>query len=172
MLAVARIGRALTVWPHRQAWRDTAIAAGLFFVIAVPLALTSGLASPEFELARDFPLLALRLLLVPSMVEELLFRALLNPHPLEAAPPSRRLSWAGVSLLCYVIAHPLNAWLFTPATRGVFDHPMFVLLVALLGTSTLVLYRRSGSLWPPLLLHWLVVSSWLAAGGQALLRGT
>lgn len=38
---------------------------------------------------------------------------------------------------------------------------MFLLLTALLGGCCTLLYRRTHSLWPPVLLHGLVVAGWL-----------
>ncbi len=113
----------------------------------------------RLETATLSPLpLVLRVFFAPSLTEEIAFRVL---------PPPR---FAGFALAAYVLAHPLNAWLFFPAARAVFYYPVFLLLTALLGGLCTLLYRRTGSLWSPVVLHTLVVSGWLLwLGGAAAL---
>ncbi|HEX7021522.1 MAG TPA: CPBP family glutamic-type intramembrane protease, partial [Trueperaceae bacterium] len=107
-------------------------------------------------------------LLWPSLTEETLFRVLLYPHPTETAScrPAQALS----SLALYIALHPINARLLRPAARGVFDAPAFLLLAGMLGGLNLGLYQRTGSVWPPVLTHWLTVAAWLYFGGKTQLR--
>jgi predicted Abi (CAAX) family protease len=120
--------------------------------------------------------MALRLflvpLLVPALAEELFFRGLLYPHPDEPALPRSRFGWAALSLLIYVVAHPLNGWLLRPAARDVFFDGRFLVIVLLLGVAALVSYHRARSLWPAVVMHYLTVVLWLSFGGLTLLAGS
>lgn len=153
-----RVRSALKTWPTPGAWRLTTVVTLGFASVALAVGLSSGLLSPQLTTAPLLPLL-LRSLVVPSIVEELVFRVL--PPPRFALP----------ALALYVLYHPLNAFLFFPAARAVFYDPVFLLLAALLGGCCTLLYRRTGSVWPAVLLHWLSVAGWLVLlGGEAALR--
>lgn len=153
--------------PSAGDWLATTAAFAVYLVIALPLAWRADLIAFEsvVEPAQLLPL-ALRVIFLPALLEELLFRVLPNPHPAEGA--SGRLIWwaALLSLGAYVLAHPLANRLSPVPTP--FAEPEFILLAGLLGVACLLLYRRSGSLWPPMALHWLVVTSWLALGGRGM----
>lgn len=137
---------------------ETFIVIVIFALVALLTGLASGLLQPETARTAALPLL-LRTLVVPSLAEELLFRVL---------PPPRL--W-GFALAAYILFHPLNAWLFSLEARDVFYNPLFLLLAALLGASCTLLYRRTRSLWPPVVMHWLVVAGWLLfLGGESVLR--
>lgn len=154
----ARVGRALRTWPDARGWWETLAVTLLYALPALGLGLAGGLLEPQRTETPALPLL-LRVLVVPGLLEEVVFRVL---------PPPRT---AGVALAAYVLVHPLNARLFWPAARPVFYDPLFLLLAALLGGSCTLLYRRTRSLWPPVALHSLVVSGWLLFfGGEAALR--
>ena len=74
------------------------------------------------------------------------------------------------ALLLYVAAHPLNAILFRPGLRTLFESPAYLSLAALLGATCTAAYWISRSIWPPVLIHWLTVLAWLYLfGGWALL---
>ena len=103
----------------------------------------------------------------PAFVEELIFRALLVPRRTEAMPRSGLYARAGLALLVYVAAHPLNALLFWPAALPVFANPFYLTLASLLGLTCTAAYLISGSIWPPVAIHWLTVVLWLLLlGGQ------
>lgn len=75
-----------------------------------------------------------------------------------------------VSLVAFVGAHPLAAWLYRPAAWALFTSPEFLAIAALLGAASTTMYLISKSIWPPVLLHWTAVLTWIALlGGQALL---
>ncbi|HEX7002587.1 MAG TPA: CPBP family glutamic-type intramembrane protease [Trueperaceae bacterium] len=144
---------------------------GVFYLlVAWPLALGAGLVDPHTALGSPVSLLALalRVFLLPSLVEEAFFRVLLNPHPAEEPARNAVLGRGASSLLVYVLVHPL-AGLLLRAPVPFFD-PAFLLLTTLLGAACLLLYLRSGSIWPPVTLHWLVVTAWLILGGRGVLN--
>lgn len=163
------LARALATLPDARGWAEAGALSGVLVLLAAPLAWSSGLVS----LGAAGPV-TLRTVVVPylapGLVEEALFRGLMLPSPSRTGlARSRRLLWWGASLLLYVVAHPLVAALVRPAARGVFDAPGFLLEVALLGATTTVLYQRTGSLWPGVLLHGTLVALWLNLGGAAML---
>ncbi|MEO1001742.1 MAG: CPBP family glutamic-type intramembrane protease [Cyanobacteria bacterium J06638_7] len=101
------------------------------------------------------------LLLFPSLVEELIFRVALLPHPLEGEPAARLLAWSALSVGMFVLYHPLAARLWYRQARPLFDDPRFLVQCTLLGLACALVYVVTGSLWPPLLIHWLAVLVWL-----------
>lgn len=148
-----RVWQALTTWPDARGWLETLAVTLGFTAAALLIGLPSGFLHPQPPAVAAPPLL-LRTLFAPALAEELVFRV---------APPPR---FAGLALVAYVLYHPLNAWLFVPAARDSFSNPVFLLLAALLGVLCTLLYRRSGSLWPPVVLHSLVVVGWLLLLGS------
>ncbi|WP_339334318.1 CPBP family glutamic-type intramembrane protease [uncultured Maricaulis sp.] len=90
--------------------------------------------------------------LVPALAEELVFRVVLGGR-------TGRIR-AGLAILAFMLWHPLQVWLGLPMAQPVFIEPGFLAITALLGLTCTVLYRRSGSIWPAILLHWLLVVAW------------
>ena len=99
-------------------------------------------------------------LLAPAILEELAFRVLLLPYPSSQLSMSN-LRWSIFSLLLFVIYHPINALTFFPQGKETFFKPVFLGLAAILGIACTIVYYQSGSLWLPVLIHWLTVVLWL-----------
>lgn len=110
---------------------------------------------------RRYLTLPLTLLVLPALSEEVIFRVLLVPHPAEPHSRSELLRAAGLSLALFVAWHPLNAWTLSPAARDVLTDRRFLSLATALGVVCTEAYRRTGSLWPPVLIHWLTVVVWM-----------
>lgn len=167
------VAAAVTTLPTRD---DLARAAGLyllFLVGAVPLGIVSGLLHPSLPplTAGGAALTALTVLLHPAFTEELVFRVLLLPRRLEHVSRRRLYVSVSVALFLYVVAHPLNAYFFWPAAMPIFGNAFYLAMTTLLGLTCITAYLMSGSIWLPVLIHWLTVSLWLLLlGGQALLR--
>ena len=100
-------------------------------------------------------------LVSPAILEELFFRAILLPCSAEKMQFSNLFTWSIISLLLFVAYHPLNGITFFPAGRDVFFNPIFLCLAALLGLVCTVVYLQSGSIWLPVVIHWLTVVIWL-----------
>ena len=100
-------------------------------------------------------------LVMPALVEELLFRGLLLPHPLEGVSPIATAPWIALSTGLFVLYHPLAARLWYPQGRQVFNDPRFLLQCTLLALACALAYGLSGSLWWAVLIHWLAVVIWL-----------
>lgn len=158
---VARVRAALRRPPAR-AWRRLAIEAAWSLPLALGLCALGGLA--RFGWTED-PVLLLRLALValvaPAFGEELLFRVLLLPAPGQPVPPRR----IALSAALFVLWHPPQAWLFGPHWAAVVLNPYFLAAVAVLGVALGRLYARTGSIWPCVALHWIVVVGWKALFG-------
>lgn len=98
--------------------------------------------------------LAATLMLTPALGEEILFRGLIIPRD----RPARK--WIALSVLLFVLWHPLQAIAFGPPWASAFLDPWFLAAVAALGLSLARIYRATRSLWPCILFHWLVVYVW------------
>ncbi len=136
---------------------------GLYAAIALPWSLRNGFLSGSWRPSAPAALLrhSLALLLLPSLVEELLFRVVLLPHPGEGAAGGTTVAWGALALGLFVAYHPLAGRLWYPAGRRTFHDGRFLLPCAGLGLVCSLAYLNTGSLLAPLLLHWLVVLVWL-----------
>ncbi|WP_254978056.1 type II CAAX prenyl endopeptidase Rce1 family protein [Cyanobium sp. ATX 6A2] len=101
------------------------------------------------------------LLLLPALVEELIFRVALLPHPLEGVHGGALLAWIALSVGLFVLYHPLAARLWYQQARPLFHDPRFLVQCTLLGLACALVFVVTGSLWPPVLIHWLAVLVWL-----------
>lgn len=166
-----RIILAIRIWPNLHGWRDTALLALAYAMVGIPIGLITGRLIPEwpsipFEQALAFMLITL---LTPSLMEELLFRVLLIPHNTELVSSTRRWIWASISLIVFIVWHPFTAWLLHPWARPVFYDPVFLLLAGMLGLTCTLAYLRTGSIWPPVVIHWLTVVVWKLCLGSEIL---
>lgn len=161
-----RLVQAATTWPDVHAWGLGLVLFIGYGSIALPLGFWSGLLILEWVPSWITILTTVAVtFFFPSLVEELLFRVLLLPHPTEHQPVGAIALWGLGSLLLFVLAHPLNAWLVMKSRRATFWDPWFLVLAALLGGACTLTYLHSGSLWTPVLLHWIVVIVWLLGFG-------
>lgn len=158
--------------PSRQAWQRCALIYLAFLACAVPLGIASGLihaAVAPLPVSAAL-IVACTLLVHPAITEEIVFRALLLPRQPARVSRGRLGAAIVVALFLYVVAHPLNAHFFWPAALGVFTNPWYLALATLLGVACTATYLVSGSIWPPVIVHWVTVASWiLFLGGQGLL---
>lgn len=140
-----------------------------YAAIALPLGwrlgfLQRSVAVPPIQ---QLPIRLIALLIMPALVEELVFRVALLPHLLEGASRVNWLGWSLFSLTLFVLYHPLSARTYYPAGNPTFLKPIFWLLSALLGIACMVAYGWTGSLWSAVIIHWIVVVVWLwGLGGQ------
>lgn len=161
--------------PNVGDWLMTLAVAGVYGAISIPLGMWGKLLSFNNILGSVRPgqliVRLLQALLVPAMFEELVFRVLLLPHPTEGVLTATFMLWATLSLVLFILSHPLQAMLFRPHLMSLFSRPLFIGLTALLGLGCTVTYANTGSLWTLVGFHWLVVASWLVfLGGWHRLR--
>jgi predicted Abi (CAAX) family protease len=111
-----------------------------------------------------------RLFFLPALVEEILFRMLLIPHPIETATSADIYLWLIISLGAFILYHPLNALTLYPAGKPTFMDWRFLTLAGLLGVVCSIAYYTTGSIWPSVIIHWIVVVSWIKLlGGRKLI---
>jgi predicted Abi (CAAX) family protease len=68
---------------------------------------------------------------------------------------------AFISIVIYVIGHPIFAALFYQKAFGVFTNSGFLLSTLILGITLTISYWHSRSIWSPVVIHWIVVIVWL-----------
>jgi predicted Abi (CAAX) family protease len=164
---------ALTTVPSAVAWGRCLAAYGGFLAVAIPIGWSGAIVHPSMAPlpASSAIVVAGTLLLHPALTEELLFRALLLPRRVTEISRTRLATTVAIALFLYVIAHPVNAWLFWPAAFPVFSSASYLTMAALLGLTCSAAYLMSGSIWPAVLIHWATVAAWiLLLGGQRLLQ--
>jgi predicted Abi (CAAX) family protease len=105
------------------------------------------------------------LFIMPALVEEILFRLLLIPHPIETATSTDTWLWSIISLFLFIIYHPLNALTLYPPGKPTFMDWRFLTLAGLLGIVCTSIYAMSGSIWLSVLIHWIAVWCWLKLFG-------
>jgi predicted Abi (CAAX) family protease len=162
-----------TTWPDARTWLRCGALLAAFFVVTGVVALTSDLFRFQPSRSMSGPALLLTALILfvrPSLIEEVLFRGILLPHPTQNVSQRRRILWAAASLAAFVLAHPVTASLFLHKMKDVFTNPLFLCVVLVLGLATTLAYLLSGSLWPAVFIHWVALLVWLLLfGGDRLL---
>ncbi len=166
----SRLIDALTTFPDARGWL---ISVGILLGYAV-FALWFGgrqgflkRSATPIEVRKAFTL-AVGVFFTPALFEELLFRALLIPHPFEDVWLQTTFLCAGLSLIVFIVYHPLNALTVYPAGKPTFFQSTFLILAGFLGLACTLTYLLTNSLWPGVILHWLAVTIWLLKlGGLA-----
>lgn len=158
-----RIEAALRSWPDRRGWIAAARECAWSLPLIAAITAMGGLLRFDPEPVDGHWLrVFFAVMLLPALAEELLFRALPVPRPERPFP-----AWQAV--LCvgaFVAWHPFQAVTFGPPWSALFLDPWFLFAVAVLGAALVRIYRATGSIWPGVAVHWLVVASWkLLFGG-------
>lgn len=170
-----RLLYAVSTFPSSKDWLFSIDLLLIFILIAVPIGFSSNflrIETTSLSWKTTLRISALALFF-PAIAEEIFFRILLLPHPTEQASIIMQWFWAVMGLLIFIIYHPVNAFVFIPSARATFNNITFLILAALLGGICITSYFRSGSLYPPVLIHWLVVVVWLLLlGGYRRLHAT
>lgn len=152
-----RLHAALTVWPDACGWKRIVRELLWGLPLIALLAFATGLAHFD-PMPFDARWLGFffGLMLVPALGEELVFRALLVPSPGRLFPAGQAVLAVGL----FILWHPLQALSFGPPWSAIFLDPRFLTIVAGLGVLLVRLYRATGSVWPCVATHWLVVAAW------------
>ncbi|WP_373490675.1 type II CAAX prenyl endopeptidase Rce1 family protein [Parasphingorhabdus sp.] len=163
VVPIKQTWRALKVWPAAGRWK--AIAALALPTMAI-IALAGYLGGWLYlDPVTDLPsalIAALILFFVPALAEELVFRGVLLSW---FARFSQRLgNW--LSILLFVLWHPVQALAFGPPWAAIFLQPSFLFATFILAIVLTHIRIASQSLWPVILIHWLLVVLWkLLFGG-------
>lgn len=147
--------RAVRTWPDLREWRQTLALFVLFLVFATlanRVEYLFNFSAPD-DWASLLAIAALALA-VPAFAEEMVFRVIL----------ASRAGWwrCGIALVLFVVWHPVQVWLGLPMAQPVFLEPGFLAVVAGLGLVCTIAYRRTGSIWPAVAIHWGTVVLWKA----------
>jgi predicted Abi (CAAX) family protease len=155
-----RLWRSLVTWPDRTGWAQCGAIAVLGLCLIAVVAVPTGIAhwSPDFK---GWPLRLLKVLCVPALTEELVFRGLLIPTRGESSQPVR---WMAAGLLLFVAWHVVEAMTFLPGAHLFLTAP-FLACALVVGATCATMRSRTGSLWPAVLFHGLTVFLWQAAFG-------
>jgi predicted Abi (CAAX) family protease len=172
-LLARRLTHAFSTIPDFTDWLVVALLVLVYSAIALPIGFSSGFLKVDVQTSG--PIIAGVLascLLSPGLTEEVFFRVLILPHAFENASGLMLWFWGCLSLVLFVVYHPLNALTFYPVGRSTFMNPVFLLLAAVLGVACSIAYLQSGSIWPAVVIHWLGVTVWLLLlGGYRSLYG-
>jgi predicted Abi (CAAX) family protease len=153
-LLLRRLRHGLTTLPRLRDWLELALAASVLAVIVGPLGLATGLLRWA---PRPIDLVAIAgVFFVPALGEELLFRGPWIPERSEGVSAARPILWTTVAFTLWHVFE--TTWL--PRAAPLFERPDFLAWTALLGLACAILRRRSGSLWPAVILHWAAVVAW------------
>lgn len=156
--AFADLRAGLTRLPDRASWKRVAIELGWAVPPLLLIAWTGGLIRPN---APPDPAtmiqLAAFLFVIPALGEEIVFRGLLIRR--------HRGGTVLISTVAFVLWHPLQAVTFGPPWASTFLDPWFLASVAVLGLALGRIYVATASLWPCVLVHWVVVWTWKALLG-------
>jgi len=150
----------LRSWPSGQQWLAC-------FITTAALLAVAWLILPDFTDLSNRPS-TLQMIKIgavafffPALIEELVFRGLLNPtqSPLSIV----------VSTALFVIWHPIAGALLVPEAFPFVSDPRFLCFTALFGFSFCLMRRITGSMWAPILCHWVVTLTWKGLGGAQFL---
>lgn len=132
-----------------------------FAAIALPIGFSNGFFRwhPQQPWYHQLGML-LRLLFVPALLQEYVFRVLLIPYPVDWLPETTWWGWAILALGIFVGFQWLYARWNLPSWYATIPHSTFLILMTLLGLACTVAYRLTGSLWTIAVIHWIAVSGW------------
>ncbi|MDC7682467.1 CPBP family glutamic-type intramembrane protease [Asticcacaulis sp. BYS171W] len=151
-------------WPGLRGWGFCLLIGGLVATTVAGVGFASGILKWE-PASGNLPLLFLSVLVVPAFTEELFFRGLLVP---ERGETQRPVLIIAVGLAVFVLWHVVEAKLFLPGAT-LFLEPAFLLCAGLIGLGCALMRYLTGSLWPAVLFHAVLVWAWKAyLGGPSL----
>jgi predicted Abi (CAAX) family protease len=171
---VIRLWAGIVTFPNIGGWLSTLgllIGYGLF---TLPIFLQRGYANTNrfrsgfLTLDNQFDGLdrsIVQLFFLPALLEEILFRLLLLPHPIETYISKDSYLWSVISLGLFIIYHPFNALTFYKPGNPTFMDWRFLTLAGLLGIVCSIAYLLTGSIWSAVIIHWVVVVVWLKVFG-------
>jgi predicted Abi (CAAX) family protease len=163
MVIAHRLITAVSTLPDAEAWLHAAALILIFTIIALPIGFQRGFLQIEVLRASWSKIIGIiaTSLFMPAVIEELFFRVLLLPRTTEKVSALGLWFWGCISLAMFIVYHPLNALSFFPRGLKTFFNVVFLVLAALLGIVCSIAYIQSGSLWTPVVIHWLAVVVWL-----------
>lgn len=157
-----RIFLGFATFPTFADWLKGIVLMLVYSLIALPFGWWSNFLQLDLQFFRKFAIRIIATsLIAPAILEELFFRVILLPCATENMNLKNVLIWSAISLVLFIIYHPLNGITFFSAGRETFFDPVFLCLATFLGLICTVAYLQSGSIWIPVSIHWLTVVIWL-----------
>ena len=166
-LIKSRLAISFLTLPSNEDWVGTTLLLIIFSLIVIPLGLKLKFLRIEIPKISSKALvrLVLMTLFLPAALEEVFFRVLLLPHKSEQVSLSNQFFLIIVSLVLFIVSHPLNAIFFRRNAKTTFNSFAFLTFAAILGVVCTIAYLKSGSIYPPIILHWIFVLGWLLGFG-------
>ena len=152
---IDRLKRSLLTWPDANGWALCFLIGGMGLLLIGAIAGSGGLLNWQPRFA-GWPMRLISAMCVPAFTEELIFRGLLIPGKGEVRRP---IPWIALAVLAFVGWHVFEALVFLPGAT-LFLRPLFLLCAGILGTACAVMRYRTGSIWPAVILHGLLVWTW------------
>lgn len=160
-LIFQRLTKAFFQRPNLKEIQLLAILLGLYALLFLPIGFYSGFLKLEIQTKwTTWIVVLIGTFIMPGLCEETIFRVLLIPHPSEQVAPQK--GWIAIifSWIVFLAYHPLN-----PFGKPFFSEPVFLTGAGMLGICCTIMYLSSGSLWFPVIIHWLIVSVWILMFG-------
>ncbi|HTM81283.1 type II CAAX prenyl endopeptidase Rce1 family protein [Asticcacaulis sp.] len=152
---IRRLKRSLLTWPDAHGGVQCFLIGALSLLLIGIVAGLGGLLTWQPRLD-GWLLRLISALCVPAFTEELIFRGLLIPDRGEVHHP---IIWMTFAILLFVVWHVFEALVLLSGAR-LFLRPIFLLCAAILGTGCALMRYRTGSIWPAVILHGLLVWAW------------
>jgi predicted Abi (CAAX) family protease len=154
----------LFIFPDLNGFIITSIALSLLAIFLVPLGFKTGFLKVQALPRKQTLLLFPKLLILPAIFEEFIFRGLLLP-PIPSGFTDPNLYLASLNLFGFVIMHPINAKLFFKRSYPTFLNSFFLFSTFVIGLICTILTWHTKSLIPAILVHWIVVVVWIVLFG-------
>jgi uncharacterized protein (DUF2235 family)/membrane protease YdiL (CAAX protease family) len=168
--ALARLKRLFTAWPTGKGWARLGKEAAWLVPALALFAWLGGFLDWRPDLTPGLALVAVIAFFFPALAEEAVFRGLLLKPPSDGASG---LGPAALSALLFALWHPLQVLVCQWIEPG--DCPLpwvhlgfnlwFIAACFALGLACARLVLSTRSIWPAVVLHWLVVVAWAALFG-------
>ena len=156
-LLYARLASSLTTWPDGSGWTFSAGTGAATLAAVGAVGFSSGLYALHPANLQGLPLRLLTVLIAPAFGEEAVFRGLMIPSRAETAKPALGIALATPVFIAW---HLVEAKLILPQAAALFERADFLVCAGLVGLGCAVVRWRTGSLWPAVALHWLMVTIW------------
>ncbi|MDX2240164.1 MAG: CPBP family glutamic-type intramembrane protease [Leptolyngbyaceae cyanobacterium bins.302] len=142
--------------PSQKDWLIAIAILILFALIYLPIGFSLGFLQVQPKFTWHIVLsVIMATFFMPGLVEEGIFRVLLIPHPTESVSAKNLWISVGISWILFMGYH------IHPFTPAFFKESAFLIGAGLLGVGCTIAYLQSGSLWTPVVIHWLSVVAWL-----------
>ena len=160
-----RLNRGFSTFPHSFDTLNLAIAVGLYILFTLAVGWQSGFLTWQPQPRKLILRVLATSLIAPALLEEAFFRVLLLPDPTSNISIFGFTARSILSLILFVLYHPLNAATAFPQGKSVFFNSIFLCLATALGIICTFTYWQTASIWFSVAIHWLAVVLWLLCFG-------